>query len=68
MSMFDSAKLCFECKLDEREAPGYDAAVAAEADAVARGEETFIGVGLSIEARKFLSRKREARRENDRKT
>jgi len=55
MSKFNNDWLCSECKEDERAAPGYAAADAAEVAAVLAGVRNFPGVGLSPADRDFLA-------------
>ena len=61
MSKFNTDTLCDRCADDERLAPGYAAACAAEMAAVKQGNFNCHGVGLSADDREFLTRRRLAR-------
>ena len=61
LSKFDTATLCLDCKADERLAPGYAAADAAEVAACRQGNYNFQGVGLSREDHQFLAERRRLR-------
>lgn len=61
VSYFDTDTCCAACLDDEREAPGYEAARAAEAAAVRAGDLNFRGVGLSPADAAFLAERRAAR-------
>jgi len=63
LSRFNTQNLCRLCAADEREAPGYAAAEAAEIAAVRSGQFGFVGVGLSAADQAFLLARRAARRE-----
>lgn len=63
MSYFNTDTICLPCQQDERDAPGYQAAVLAESDAVRRGQFDFAGVGLSAADRAFLDARIAARRQ-----
>jgi hypothetical protein len=67
MSKFNRDTLCTACKDDERLAPGYAFADAAEAAAVRGGNYHFAGVGLSAADESFLAARRAARREGVRR-
>jgi len=62
-SRFNIDTICPGCAADEREAPGYAAAVAAEIVAVRAGQFNFPGVGLTPADHAFLLARRAARRE-----
>lgn len=62
LSKFNQDTLCLDCKNDERLAPGYAAADAAEVASVRQGNYNFEGVGLSSADRAFLSARRAARK------
>lgn len=62
MSKFNRDVICMDCKADERLAPGYAQASAAELAAVHSGQMNYPGVGLSNEDRAFLSQRRAKRR------
>jgi hypothetical protein len=49
MSRFNTDELCLECIMDEKEAPGYPQAAAAERAAVRAGNYNFPGIGLGPE-------------------
>ena len=55
MSKFNRDELCLACKADEKLAPGYRAADAAECSAVRSGDYNFAGVGLSATDQSFLA-------------
>ena len=61
VSYFTTDELCLNCAADEKLAPGYRAAVAAEHDAVRAGNYNFEGVGLSPEDTAFLDARLQAR-------
>lgn len=61
MSFFNTDDLCMDCKADEKLAPGYGSARAAEAAAVQAGNLNFAGVGLSAADEQFLAARRAAR-------
>jgi hypothetical protein len=61
MSTFNTETICVACKRDEKDAPGYRNADCAERDAVMGGFRNFPGVGLSVEDRTFLERRRNER-------
>lgn len=63
LSNFNSDVICIACLKDERDAPGYAAAVAAEQARVRMGQMNFVGVGLSDADREFLSARLAARKE-----
>ena len=54
-SYFNTQEICLECCDDEKQAPGYQAAVATEEAEVQRGNYNFQGVGLSDADRAFLA-------------
>lgn len=60
-SRFDAAVLCRGCRDDERHAPGYAAALAAEAAAMRAGNHNFTGAGLTDADRAVLAGRRAAR-------
>lgn len=62
VSFFNIEEVCMDCKADERLAPGFAAAQAAEEAAVQRGDFNFPGVGLSAADDAFLAERRAARR------
>lgn len=62
MSVFTTEEICLDCKEDERHAPGFTAARAAEDAAVLGGNDTFPGSGLSEADGTFLATRRAARR------
>jgi len=61
MSKFNTDTICVPCCQEERQAPGYAAARAAEEAALRNGDYNFPGVGLSAEDRAFLSERRKTR-------
>ena len=61
MSKFNTDTLCERCADDERLAPGYASACAAEMAAVKQRNLNYDGIGLSAEDREFLARLRQAR-------
>jgi hypothetical protein len=61
VSYFNTDTCCMACLADEKQAPGYEAARAAEAEAVSAGNLNFPGVGLSHAAAAFLASRRAAR-------
>jgi hypothetical protein len=61
MSRFNTDILCLPCERDERDAPGYPEAHAAEHAAVAANNWNFSGVGLSPDAAAFLAARRAER-------
>jgi len=61
VSKFNTDSLCDDCHDDERLAPGYQAADAAELAACRRGDFNFEGVGLSTEDIAFLAKRRKGR-------
>jgi hypothetical protein len=60
-STFNVQDICLTCKVEERQAPGYAAAEAAEVAACRGGDYNFPGVGLSAEDEAFLAARRAAR-------
>lgn len=62
MSTFNTDVICLDCADDEKKAPGYPAAAAAELSALKAGGYNFPGVGLSTADRAFLYTRLEARR------
>jgi hypothetical protein len=62
MSKFNTDILCTQCQDDEREAPGYASAEAAEVAAVRAGDYNFPGIGLSPQDQEFLAARRAARK------
>lgn len=62
MSKFNRDTICLNCKTDERDAPGFAQADAAEVAAVRSGQKDYPGVGLSEEDRKFLAQRLVARK------
>ena len=62
MSKFNRDVLCLECKTDEKAAPGYPAADAAEVAACRNRLFNFPGIGLSPADEAFLAARRAARR------
>jgi hypothetical protein len=63
MSKFNLDVICFPCKEDERQAPGYKAADEAEMAAVRAGVKDFPGVGLGPADEAFLAQRRAARKD-----
>jgi hypothetical protein len=63
MSKFNTDVVCFDCKRDEQEAPGYKAADEVEANHCRAGNYNFPGVGLSREDEHFLAERRRRRRD-----
>ena len=61
VSYFNTDTCCAACLDDEREAPGYEAARAAEAAAVRAGDLNFRGIGISPADAAFLAGRRAAR-------
>ena len=61
MSKFNTDILCPLCSVDEKEAPGYPRASAAETAAVRSGDYNFPVVGLSPEDRAYLADLRKSR-------
>jgi hypothetical protein len=61
VSYFNTDTCCAACLDDERKAPGYEAARAAESAAVRAGDLNFRGVGLSPADAAFLADRRAAR-------
>lgn len=45
MSRFNTEIICLDCEAKERRHPDYPKAVAAELEAVKRGEQNFPGIG-----------------------
>jgi hypothetical protein len=62
VSYMNTDQVCLDCNADERRAPGYEAAKAAEIEAVRNGDYNFPGVGLSEEDERFLERRRAERK------
>ncbi len=62
MSRFNTDTLCLACAADEKAAPGYAFADAAEVAAVRGGNFNFEGVGLSAVDAAFLAVRRAIRR------
>lgn len=62
LSFFNTEEVCMDCKEDERHAPGFAAARAAEEAAARGGNYNFPGVGLSAADDAFLAERRAARR------
>ena len=56
VSYFNTEDICCDCKTDERQFPGYAAALAAEEAAVRSGDLNFTGVGLSDLDRQVMQR------------
>ena len=46
MSMYNTEMICASCKAAELKRPDYPAAVAAERDAIRKGNMNFHGIGL----------------------
>lgn len=61
MSKFNTDQLCMACKADERLAPNYALADAAELAQVRAGNYNYGGVGLASEDVQFLAERRAAR-------
>ena len=62
MSFFNTEEICLECKIDERQAPGFADARAVDDAAIKQGNYNFPGVGLSESDRAFLADLRARRR------
>jgi hypothetical protein len=62
MSWFTTEDLCDACKTEEREAPNYNRARAAEESAVRAGMYNFAGIGLAPEDAAALAAARARRR------
>jgi hypothetical protein len=62
MSVFNTDAICMACKLDEKQAPGYEAAADAEREACRQGNYNHPGVGLSALDKKYLAAKLAARK------
>jgi hypothetical protein len=60
-SFFSMETICGQCCDEERQAPGFEAARAAEVAACKAGNYNFGGVGLSAEDRRFLAELRARR-------
>jgi hypothetical protein len=60
-SWFTDEDICSDCQQDERHAPNYAAARAAEAAAVRRGDYNFRGIGLAPEDVEALAAARRRR-------
>lgn len=65
MSKFNRETICSACKADERLAPGFAAADAAEIASVRAGAKDFPGVGLGPDDLAFLAARRAARQSAD---
>lgn len=61
MSKFNQDALCVDCKEDERLAPGFASADAAELAAVRAGVADYPGVGLGPKDQAFLAARRACR-------
>jgi len=61
VSYFNTDVICFQCKIEEQQFPGFAAADAAEATAVRAGNINFAGIGLG-EADRAMMRQLIARR------
>jgi hypothetical protein len=61
MSRFNTEQICNPCRADEKLAPNYATAEAAELAAVRAGIRYFEGIGLSPEDQAFLAARRAAR-------
>ena len=61
VSKFNLDTICIPCKDDERLAPGYKTADAAEVAACRAGDYNFPGVGLSRDDARFLAERLAAR-------
>lgn len=66
MSFFNTEEICLECKTDERQAPGFAAARAADEAAIKEGNYNFPGVGLSDADTAFLAQRLAERRKGAR--
>ena len=55
MSFFNTEEICLQCKRDERQAPGFAGARAADDAAIKRGNYTFPGLGLPEADHAFLA-------------
>ncbi len=61
MSRFNEQTICVACNEDEKLAPNYAKARAAEEAACRRGDFNFPGIGLAPEDVAFLAERRKAR-------
>lgn len=61
MSKFNQDIICFDCKKDEMQAPGYQKACETELQAVRSEVQNYPGVGLSAKDRMFLKQRRAER-------
>jgi len=61
-SFFNLDIICAPCAMDERQAPGYQAAHDAEVSAIKNGNFNFPGAGLSPEDIAFLAWRRAERK------
>jgi hypothetical protein len=57
MSVFNTDVICLNCKTDEQQAPGYEAAADSEREACRHGHYNHPGVGLSELDKLFLAAK-----------
>jgi hypothetical protein len=63
LSYFNTEEICMDCSADEKLAPGFRAARAAEEAAVRGGNLNFPGLGLSAVNDAFLAERRRKRQE-----
>ena len=61
MSYFTTLTLCMDCKHDEKGAPNYARARAAEEAACRAGDFNFVGIGLAPEDAAYLAERRNMR-------
>jgi len=55
VSYFNTEAICCDCKTEERQLPGFAAALAAEEAAVAGGNLNFPGIGLTSSDRDVMA-------------
>ena len=61
-SWFTTESICTTCQQEEKSAPNFEAARAAEADAIRRGDFNFPGIGLAPEDVEALAASRRERK------
>jgi hypothetical protein len=52
--MFTTERICLQCKAEEKQAPGYAAALQADEAAIRAGNYNFPGIGPTDEDRSFF--------------